>query len=89
MGEDADDVGAAADFPVGSLLGVIRPDFAPELIGERGEGAVDRLPASGDWSAKSGVLGNRGRPAAHRRARRLAELSAAPAGSATPPRAQV
>ena len=37
VGEDADDVGASADLFVESLLGVVRPDLAPDLLGERGE----------------------------------------------------
>jgi hypothetical protein len=36
-GEDADDVGAAADLLVESFLGVVGPDLAPHLLGERGE----------------------------------------------------
>ena len=36
VGEDADDVGAPADF-VEPLLRVVRPDLAPDLLGERGE----------------------------------------------------
>ena len=38
VGEDADDVGAAADLAVESFLGVVRPDLAPDLFRERGEG---------------------------------------------------
>ena len=37
VGEDADDVGAAADLLVEPFLGVVRPDLAPDLLGERGE----------------------------------------------------
>src|SRR3712207_3383838 len=37
VGEDADDVGAAADLPVETLLRVVRPDLAPDLLRERGE----------------------------------------------------
>ena len=37
VGEDPDDVGAAADLAVESLVGVVRPDLAPDLLGERGE----------------------------------------------------
>jgi hypothetical protein len=38
VGEDADDdVGAAADFFVEPFLGVVGPDLAPDLFGERGE----------------------------------------------------
>ena len=38
VGEDADDVGAAADLAVEAFVGVVRPDLAPDLLGERGEG---------------------------------------------------
>jgi len=38
VGEDVDDVGAPAHFPVTPLLGVVRPDLAPHLAGEGGEG---------------------------------------------------
>ena len=38
VGEDADDVGAAADLAVKSLGRVVRPDLAPDLLRERGEG---------------------------------------------------
>ena len=34
VGEDADDVGAAADFAVEPFLGVVRPDLAPQLLRE-------------------------------------------------------
>ena len=37
VGEDPDDVGAAADLLVEPFLGVVRPDLAPDLLGERGE----------------------------------------------------
>ena len=37
VGEDADDIGAPADFLVEPFLGVVRPDLAPDLLGERGE----------------------------------------------------
>jgi len=37
VGEDADDVGAAADFPVEAFVGVVRPDLAPDLLREPGE----------------------------------------------------
>ena len=37
VGEDADDVGAPADLLVEPFLGVVRPDLAPDLFGERGE----------------------------------------------------
>ena len=37
-GEDADHVGAAADFLVQPLLRVVSPDLAPDLAGEGGEG---------------------------------------------------
>lgn len=38
VGEDPDDVGAAADFLVEPFLRVVRPDLAPDLAGEAGEG---------------------------------------------------
>ena len=38
VGEDPDDVGAAADLAVEPLVGVVGPDLAPDLLGERGEG---------------------------------------------------
>ena len=38
VGEDADDVGAAAEFLVEPFLGVVRPDLLPVLLGEPGEG---------------------------------------------------
>ena len=38
VGEDADDVGAAADLAVEAFVGVVGPDLAPDLLGERGEG---------------------------------------------------
>ena len=34
---NVDDIGAAADLFVQPLLGVVRPDLAPDLFGERGE----------------------------------------------------
>ena len=37
VGEDPDDVGAAADLPVEPFGGVVRPDLAPVLLGEPGE----------------------------------------------------
>jgi hypothetical protein len=37
-GEDADDVGAAADFLVQAFLGVVGPDLLPDFAGEGGEG---------------------------------------------------
>ena len=37
VGEDPDDVGAAADLLVQPFLRVVRPDLAPELARERGE----------------------------------------------------
>ena len=37
VGEDADDVGAAADLPVEAFVGVVGPDLAPDLLGEAGE----------------------------------------------------
>jgi hypothetical protein len=37
VGEDPDDVGAAADFLVEAFLWVVRPDLAPDLVRERGE----------------------------------------------------
>jgi hypothetical protein len=33
VGEDTDDVGAPTDLLVESLLGVVRPDLAPDLLG--------------------------------------------------------
>ena len=38
VGEDPDDVGAAADLAVEPLVGVVGPDLASDLLGERGEG---------------------------------------------------
>jgi hypothetical protein len=38
VGEDADDVGAAADLAVETFVGVVRPDLSPDFLGERGEG---------------------------------------------------
>lgn len=38
VGEDADDVGAAADFAVEAFVGVVRPDLSPEVSREGGEG---------------------------------------------------
>src|SRR5262245_12264093 len=37
VGEDADDVGAAADFLVQAFLWVVGPDLAPDLAWERSE----------------------------------------------------
>ena len=37
VGEDPDDVGAAADLLVQPLLGVVGPDLPPDLLRERGE----------------------------------------------------
>src|SRR5262245_61664416 len=37
VGEDAHDVGAAADFLVESFLWVVGPDLAPQLVGEWSE----------------------------------------------------
>ena len=38
VGEDADDVGAAADLPVEPLGGVVRSDLPPDLLRKGGEG---------------------------------------------------
>src|SRR4051794_17527509 len=38
VGEDADDVGAAADLAVEAFVGVVRPDLSPDRWWERGEG---------------------------------------------------
>jgi hypothetical protein len=38
VGEDPDHVGAPADLAVEPFLGVVRPDLAPEFLGEAGEG---------------------------------------------------
>ena len=35
--EDTDDVGPAVDLSVESFLGVVGPDLALDLVGERGE----------------------------------------------------
>ena len=37
VGEDPDAVGAAADFAVEALVGVVRPDLGPEAVGEQVE----------------------------------------------------
>lgn len=37
VGEDADAVGSAADLSVQPLVGVVRPDLLPEVLGKRGE----------------------------------------------------
>ena len=37
VGEDADDVGAAADLPVQPFLGVVGPDLPPDRFREGGE----------------------------------------------------
>ena len=37
VGEDADDIGASADLLVEPFLGIVGPDLAPDLLGERGE----------------------------------------------------
>lgn len=37
VGEDADDVGAAAGLAVEAFLGVVGPDLSPDLLGEAGE----------------------------------------------------
>jgi len=38
VGENADDVGAAADLPVQPLLRVVAPNLPPQLLGVDGEG---------------------------------------------------
>src|SRR5918994_7456920 len=38
VGEDADDVGAAADLPVEPLVGIVGPDLPPDRLREGGEG---------------------------------------------------
>jgi hypothetical protein len=38
VGEDADHVGAAPDLAIETLLGIVRPDLAPDRFGEAGEG---------------------------------------------------
>ena len=55
VGEDADDVGAPADLLVEPLLGVVGPDLAPDLFGERGERQQVGRAAS-RWSATLGSL---------------------------------
>ena len=53
VGEDPDDVGAAAEFLVEPLLGVVGPDLAPVLLREPGEREhVGR--GLGEWVAASG-----------------------------------
>lgn len=37
VGEDTDDVGAPADLLVEPFLGIVGPDLAPDLLGERRE----------------------------------------------------
>ena len=38
VGEDPDDIGAAADLAVEPFVGVVGPDLGPDLSRERGEG---------------------------------------------------
>src|SRR5918998_6010793 len=38
VGEDPDDVGAATDLTVQPFAGIVRPDLAPQLLREAGEG---------------------------------------------------
>jgi len=46
IGEDADDVGAAADFPVQPFLGVIGPDLSPGRLREGGNAKMSVRAAS-------------------------------------------
>jgi hypothetical protein len=53
--KDADHVGTAADLAVESFLRVVRPDLAPVLLRERGEGEdLLRLRAPGIGGGKKG-----------------------------------
>jgi Phage integrase family len=46
IGEDADDVGAAADFPVQPFLGVVGPDLSPGRLREGGNAKMSVRAAS-------------------------------------------
>ena len=62
VGEDADDVGAAADLPVGRSEEVVAPDLAPNFLREAGEGqdvetgALEVLGEAGQLRRVSDVL---------------------------------
>jgi hypothetical protein len=56
-GEDPDDVGPPAYFPVEAFLGVAGPDLAPQLLGEAGEGqdvAAGGVQVRGDFGELGG-----------------------------------
>ncbi len=63
VGEDPDDVGAAADLAVEALAGVVAPDLAPDLLGESAErqdvgaGGVQVLGDGWLLHARPGVSG--------------------------------
>jgi hypothetical protein len=75
-GEDADDVGAAADLLVQALLRVVGPDLTPDLAGEGGErqqvlagpgpvrGALQRPPAASGAAPNTAAAQARPSPSA-------------------------
>ena len=50
VGEDADDVGAAADFAVEAFLGVVGPDLAPEFLGKAVKASTSARVVSRCWA---------------------------------------
>jgi len=58
VGEDADDVGAAADLPVQPLGRVVRPDLPPDLLGNAVNARTSARAAS-RCSATAGSLSAR------------------------------
>jgi len=50
VGEDADDVGAAADFFVEPFLGIVGPDLAPDLLGNAVKANSSARAASRCWA---------------------------------------
>ena len=57
LGEDPDDVGAASDLAVEPLVGVVRPDLAPDFLGEGGEGEQVRAGGLEVLSDRGELLG--------------------------------
>ena len=54
VGEDADDVGAPADFLV-EALGVVRPNLAPDLLGDRQKVSPVALEDIGKWCSHRAI----------------------------------
>ena len=72
VGEDADDVGAAADLAVESFLRVVRPDLPPDGLGNavKARVSVGRVTAPAPDARRWSWRGSSPRPVAQRRRQR-------------------